>query len=91
MVFETMDPGLGLKLLEGHVDTLSAQAEEEERYRSRMVCPSCGTGEIQKKIRAAAPFVASIPLALWDGVCPRCDCLFDPYTFLIKKAGSSLV
>ncbi len=88
MAFTEMDPDLVRTLLEGHQDTLSAEAEEEARYLSRLICPQCGEGEMSKKVRVDEPFVAGRPLAQWDAECPHCGCLFDPHIFLIKRAGN---
>ena len=88
MAFKEMDPDVVQALLEGHQDTLTAEAEEEARYLSRLTCAQCGAGEMRKKVRADKPFMAGQPLIQWDAECPRCGCLFDPHTLLIKKAGA---
>lgn len=89
-MFTEMDPEDVLALLEGYTDELTPLAEEEERFQSRLVCPECGSGEMRKKVRVDQPFIAGQPLAQWDAECPRCGCLFDPHTHLIKKAGSPI-
>lgn len=88
MAFTEMDPNVVRALLDGHKDTLSAEAEEDDRYLSRLVCAQCGEGEMQREIRIDQPFVAGRALVQWDARCPHCGCVFDPHTFLIKKAGA---
>ena len=87
MGFKEMDPQIALKLLEGHQDILTQQAEAHERFYANQSCPRCGGGCRRiGDLRTMFKEGEALPRYLLE--CLACSCVFDPHTGMILEMGN---
>jgi hypothetical protein len=82
-----MDPMIARKLLEGHQDILTDQAEHHERFYSSQSCPRCGGG-CRRVGDLRTMFKGDKALPCYQLECLACGCLFDPHNGLILELGN---
>ena len=84
---EFLDPEVTQKLLEGHQDILTKEAEDSEEFYSAQSCPRCG-GSCRKTGDGRTLFSQRGVLPQFYLQCLACNCEFDPRTGLIHVLGN---
>jgi len=87
MGLELLDPTVTLKLLEGYKDTISAAAQEREKFYQAQSCPNCSGNAFQKEASAKL-FREGEVLPRYLLRCSNCDCVFDPFTGIQLTMGN---
>lgn len=88
MDLKPLDPRITAKLLEGHTDTLTAEAEERERFYQAQSCPHCSGNAFTKTGDSRFMFRAGEALPRYLLKCDNCDGIFDPFSGIVLTMGN---
>jgi len=84
---EFLDPQITAKLIEGHKDVLTREAEKQESYYAAQSCPRCG-GSCRKLGDYHKMYQGDDPLPDFYLECLACGEQFHPKTGIILKSGN---
>lgn len=87
MELKFLDPEITMKLLEGHKDVLTKQAEQSDEFYAAQSCPRCG-GSCRKIGDSRTMFADGEMMPRFYLQCLACGCEFDPRNGMILKLGN---
>jgi C4-type Zn-finger protein len=78
-----------LSMLEGVVDILTPRVQQEQLHMDNTVCPECGNTNCLITVDDKTPFTEASILSKKLLVCEDCSCMFEPYTSIVIKSGTT--
>lgn len=80
MIFQTMDPELVLKALEGHENVIKPAVESRDRFFRNLSCPTCKS-DVMPVVDPERPlYLTGDLLPNYLAQCKCCGLRFEPYT-----------
>ncbi len=86
--YKEMDPEVVRKLLEGHTDVLTPEAQKEQSIFRNSPCPLCKSYASNSQINPQRPWTPGSVLPNKILVCLQCNAEWDPFTGLILKTSA---